>query len=1098
MVEELSAAQCILLAIHFASESNIEALHNLTPSRPDVFEPELALRILINFLPESMEPSLYTTYAYEVATRLYLEQRPETAIDTTSVKDLSDAQAQKRFKKLHISPLSHPSFPPDAPDDVFTRFIVHRAHLIDKQTGLLELLPQLVVPFLDRNDFIRTWYISAILPLLRMSYEYYPGTDPPLSIEAFEGLTGAQGIDVLLAKATDTKHKVTSDTESAGTVGRDLRGLVGPWMYGNTDRKRRKLNEKSRRRPSVASAAESMKRISLNGVSEEDRTGHDWEYAYKWMVHTATKDFPLIANAIEEWDGPEDVDFGGYERDRPYLDDDIQQKLDRQYAQAAFASIYAAEADTADTINGAHGVLVRLAGLLDFEPPPDLATSVEMLPRVDRHASVLHESQSTAFLKPEALLQPEHPLTTPRLDTFSLLQMLVYSAYQLASLGHSISIVNVAKLRFYSDEDEQLAMLRKITHGLMSKLEKDEEQWVANRSKLLWLWNWGIDAEEANAQRGTGVLGKIDRGLFEKEMLKAFVNSSCYSLAIKTYLENPSRQNRLPIEVVEGVILASAMYLYDNASNGNRTRGGMKRASDIISTFRPYFPHSASFRRTAALLSATHALSFYALTLQHGVPFQPVSIRVSSDPISLLSKVLAQNPGSYAKLDDLIDIGRNLVIAAPLSSNNGGDGKDVEIDEAGGTRGPPSGPTEAEVERAKREAERRVTGMAIEAALAEDDFETAYSYVVNRLTHSAPTPSPSALSIPGSKPPSRTASSRTPSYQEKQANPETQDIDNISWRAAFAAGRYRPSTSSASLIASSYNSQAMHQGAASSAQNLRHLEQRLDLLSAALLLAPATAIVEILSVWRRCEEELSALLKQDEAEDDFNDRARTGNVHKSALPGGFETDRDEGMIVGQERREVGRLGGTNSRRDGGGPNSKPRPGSATSFGRTGTGRNSTKLEEEAPMGLFDVARSAAAAFGRSAFPLRGASGTATPISTFDSTRSAAARASDDDITMAGMEGSTGSLGTDRTDHSRTFSGSGSETGSLRDGREAERVRKRDQLANAVTGGLASGIGWVLGATPMPQAAHRELQQQREKAAEEEDEKGEGEGGWEDF
>ena len=31
-----------------------------------------------------------------------------------------------------------------------------------------------------------------------------------------------------------------------------------------------------------------------------------------------------------------------------------------------------------------------------------------------------------------------------------------------------------------------------------------------------------------------------------------------------------------------------------------------------------------------------------------------------------------------------------------------------------------------------------------------------------------------------------------------------------------------------------------------------------------------------------------------------------------------------------------------------------------------------------------------------------------------------------------------------------------------------RRRKRDVVADAVTGGLASGIGWVLGATPVNQ------------------------------
>ena len=81
------------------------------------------------------------------------------------------------------------------------------------------------------------------------------------------------------------------------------------------------------------------------------------------------------------------------------------------------------------------------------------------------------------------------------------------------------------------------------------------------------------------------------------------------------------------------------------------------------------------------------------------------------------------------------------------------------------------------------------------------------------------------------------------------------------------------------------------------------------------------------------------------------------------------------------------------------------------------------------MGLFDVARGAAAAISKTAFPLHGAAAV---------TRSSA----------------------DQGGRSRplsTISGDGSDAGS-----EESRVRKRDMVSNMVTGGLASGIGWVLG------------------------------------
>jgi protein transport protein SEC39 len=333
-----------------------------------------------------------------------------------------------------------------------------------------------------------------------------------------------------------------------------------------------------------------------------------------------------------------------------------------------------------------------------------------------------------------------------------------------------------------------------------------------------------------------------------------------------------------------------------------------------------HFPNSQEFRRLDALITATHAMSSYSLTLQHGVPFQPVNIRVSSDPISLIEKILGQNPGSYAKLQDLLSIGRNMVAAGLTTQTLDDDEHSVKT-------------TPVDLEAAKDQAQRRIVGMAIEAALQEDDFETAYSYVVNSLdTTRATTNAPESVE------------------------------DDVAWRAALAAGKHKSSPP----------------------VTLRRLDQRLDLLSQALLLAPPSALPEILSAWRKCEEEMTALLASESPD------ATPFDADAPDLPGAFE----EAAPV-QARREIGRGAG-----------------------------------EEAPVGLFDVARGAARAFSKTAFPLHGAAMAANRTSA-EGGRPASMIESD-----AGSEGADG-----------------------------QRVRKRDMVANAVTGSLASGLGWVLGKLP---------------------------------
>ena len=556
MAKDLSSAKCTLLAIHFASEGNIKALHSFTPTRSDALSPEHILRILLTYLPESLDPREYATYVEEVASRLYLDtEREDVEIDISPVKDVSDEQAEKKVKKLKLLHLAPPNFPADAPKDDLTRFLCHRAYRIDSETGLLSLVRQLVEPYLERNDYIRTWFISVVLPLLRIESEYYPeADDPSLGLERFEQLGGKEGIDFLLKN--DIEKQSTSPAQNI-ELARDIKGLVGPWVYGQTKCKRRKI--KQYRQPVSEGADESslengMRKISLNGVKPEDITGHDWEYVYRWLVLRAQDDLPLITRAVDDWDGPSDIDLGNFVpgHSASYLDEDLQRKLEAQYAQAAFACCYAAQTDAEETIRSAHSILARLAMLLDFIPPPDLATSVDSLPKIERHAAALDASQNTSYLDPTALLTPEHPLTTPRFETYMLLQMMVYSAYQLAGVGYAVSMVNVAKLHFYASADEQLAVLQKILRKFTaSGTRKDDTQWTADRAKLMWLWNWGMESEEdEETTTGAGVLGKIPRETFEEEMLKCFTETSCKS---DPTLPSSDRSSSPPVEEVDPV-----------------------------------------------------------------------------------------------------------------------------------------------------------------------------------------------------------------------------------------------------------------------------------------------------------------------------------------------------------------------------------------------------------------------------------------------------------------------------------------------------------------------------------------------------------------
>lgn len=924
----LPAPCCILLAIRLASESNIAPLRTLCSRRQDALPVEILLSVLLTYLPETTDPSSYTTLVQEVVSDSFDHVEASDSIDTSAVNGLSAKRAQKRVQKANLLPLPHPTYS-DAPNEPLTNFLIHRSHRIDAETGLLDLIPHLVLPFIESSTYLRTWFISTVLPLLRHDYEYYPQS-VPISLDSFASLSGQRALDTLLSH----QQSESENGEHTRALARDLRGLVGPWVYGATSRKRRRTGGTAQRRLSVAPHEEKGERT---GTALEIESA--WDHVFGWIVHTASEgDFSVVIQGIDEWDGPEDVDFGGYEESSHYLDDEVQQKLERRYGQAAIGSIYAVDKDSLDIIQGAHSLLVRLARLIDAEHPPDLAASVAELPTIDSEPRILSET-SPSLLQYDALLKPDQPLTSPNEDSFDILQMFVYTAYILHAINQPLSITNVAKFRLRSDREEQLHMLQKILHTSTTQMKRDDGQWQLLRDRLLWLWGWGSERGHKNTHNGVGIFGKIPRDALEQEILKALLNAGRTSLATKIYVQS-SQPHGLASDVIERAILEVILHYYDTASNGNKTRGTMKKASDLLSTFRPFFKQSSFFRQTEALLAATHALSFYSLTLQRGVPFQPVNIRIRSDPLTLVKAILEQNPRSYTKLDDLSSIGEQLV-SAGLEHSDG--------------RAPLVTIPDDVLKKQRGEARRRVIGMAIEAALNEDDFETAYSYVTTRLNTSS-------LATP-------TVDTSTDASRQTEENP--------TWRAAFLAGRHEGTP-----MSSSYTSTGSGPNINNSA--LRRIEQRMELLSQALMLAPPSALPEVLGVWQECEAEMSSInALEAEEEQRFNDRA------DRRLPGEFI---HPNTFV-QPRREVGR-----------------------------------GAVEESPMGLFDVARGAAAAFSRNATGLSG-----------------------------GLK-----LGGQAQGHTRTASIAKSDSESITSDGEEQRVRKRDMLSNAVTGGLASGLGWVLG------------------------------------
>ncbi|CZR66226.1 related to protein transport protein Sec39 [Phialocephala subalpina] len=935
-LSDLTPAKAVLLSVQLASRADISTLRTLVSIHRKTLRIELVLRILLSQLPESLDSSDYVPFLEDLVAG-NLSDATDFEFDTSLVDELNDAEAKKKVRKLNLLSLAWPNAPADVPADPLVLFLIHRSIRIDQSTGLITQIPELLAPFLHHSPDLRTWMISIILPLLRLNYEYHPTEGLNLTIPKFEALDDRAGVALLLNRTG------TADGSHDTTVGRDLRGLVGPWMYGDTRLKRRKLEKSS------SFSVQSVEALDESSVTNHKYTG--WEEVLKWLIYQADTSWKTAVEAIEQWDGPGDVDLGGYEDGTMWLDEDDQQHLERRYARSVLAVAYLITEESEEALKGVQRILTRIIVLLDQDRIPTLQAACAILSPVASFESSILAPKNVAFLRND-LLDDQNILTTPKEESIRLLHALLISANLCTRMGCPMNIRKAGELAFVQDEHDQMSRFASVMLRVVNGPKEDDKYWIRMRNEMLWLRSWGAEelSEGADTSIGRGIFGKIPKERIEVEFLKALLTNTRYNLATSIY--ETSIDAPLPPRILHDTVISAAMNAFDNASNASRSRGGVKKCDEILEVFHEALKASEVRDELTALTQVTDEIGNYRLVLKQGEPFKPVNLRAHSDPISIIGKILYQNSRSYTKIRDFVEIGNNMVLAGLTAR----DENDIR------SRVMPK-----DVKEEQLIAEKRVVSMCIDAALSEDDFETAYSYVV---THLKDVAGPAHV--------------RTPELERKKsglfAEPPPKIIDDWSWKAALEAGKYRRTA---------LTIKPTHLGNTTSNMDIRHLEQRMECLSHALRLGPRAALQEILNVYRRCEEELESLVKQ-EAEQEAAWDAQMDD--ESNMPGGF---------------------------------------AATPM-KKNTTTSSSRAVEEAPMSLFDLSRASMA---------RAQSG------------------------FSALSMLRGSNGDQRARSDPTSSGEGSRVVSpTTDG--SKPMRKRDQLKNAAVGGLASGIGWVLGA-PTP-------------------------------
>ncbi|KAG6862423.1 hypothetical protein C0995_011863 [Termitomyces sp. Mi166 len=256
----------------------------------------------------------------------------------------------------------------------------------------------------------------------------------------------------------------------------------------------------------------------------------------------------------------------------------------------------------------------------------------------------------------------DHPRSTP----FDLL--VFFKPLPIASLSRALDILDVhlesgeilsrwsvpAPLHWFLQSNGDIKEQRAWANRMARRAGGSNDQLDSKED-----WEWLLeDMLKLTGKGDTGLPGAF--GLLSRDdvlqlFLSGVLSTGRFDIA-KDILCSSSHKFSMDVWKIEDICLECSREFYDNAQSGNYKFGDLKLAYDCLDV--PQL--SERIVREKEFIEATSRISSFNVFSRPGIPISPIEIRLTSDRLSLISRVLSSNNDAYKHSEVILDLAHKL------------------------------------------------------------------------------------------------------------------------------------------------------------------------------------------------------------------------------------------------------------------------------------------------------------------------------------------------------------------------------------------------------------------------------------------------------